>query len=112
MLPKKYRLADRQMFRKALSNRVKTNGIFFMLASLVGEVSEEPKIGTIISGKISKKAVVRNRIRRILYDSARKFLGKIGKGSVLVFLAKKTVIQATNEEISSDIDNIITKLTK
>lgn len=112
MLPKKYRLADRQMFRKVLAVGSRVSGKFFLLAFVNGVNLDGPKIGVIISRKISKKAVVRNRIKRVVYDSVRKFLESIPKESVLVFLAKKLVAEATSKEVSNDVYGIMGKLTR
>lgn len=109
MLPKKYRLTDRQMFRKTLSKGNRINGNFFLLTSLYNVGTEEPRVGVVISKKISKKAVVRNRIKRVVYDSVRKFLEEVSKENTLVFLAKKPVAEATSEEVSNDIDNIMVR---
>lgn len=112
MLPKKYRLADRQMFGEILSKGGRINGNFFLLTSLHTAGTEWPRVGVIISKKISKKAVVRNRIKRVVYDSVRKFLEEVSKENTLVFLAKKPVAEATSEEVSSDIDSIMIRFTK
>lgn len=100
------------MFRKTLSTGSRIGGKFFLLAFVTGASTEEPKIGTIISSKISKKAVVRNRIKRAVYDSVRKFLEEVPKESILVFLAKRLAAQATKEEINNDIYSIMVKFVK
>ena len=110
MLPKKYRLADRRIFRRALGRGARVDGDFFVLSVLAGLGEEELKVGVIISTKISKKAVVRNRIRRILYDSVRAVLNKIPRKSVLVFLAKKSAAGAEKEEIIKDVGQILARM--
>lgn len=110
MLPKKYRLADRRMFRRALARGARVEGKFFVLSVLAGLGREELKAGVIISAKISKKAVVRNKIRRILYDSVRAVLGKIPKRAALVFLAKKSAAGAKKEEITEDVEQILERV--
>ena len=50
---------------------------------------EQPKFGFIISRKISKKAVVRNKIKRLLAEEIRKNLDKFENGFRGIFLIKK-----------------------
>jgi len=50
------------------------------------------KFGFVVSKKISKKAVDRNRIRRVLSEIIRKNLDKFENGFRGIFLIKKNII--------------------
>ena len=50
------------------------------------------KFGFIISKKISKKAVVRNKIKRLIAEEVRKNLDKFENGFRGIFLIKKNII--------------------
>lgn len=65
------------------------------------------KVGFIVSKKISKRAVDRNKIRRILSEIMRKNLDKLEAGSRIVFLAKKEILGKKYDEIENEINKII-----
>jgi len=57
-----------------------------------GEQVHDVKFGFVISKKISKKAVVRNKIRRKLAEEVRKNLDKFENGFRGIFLVKKNIL--------------------
>ena len=65
------------------------------------------KFGFIISKKISKKAVDRNRIRRLLSTVVQKNLKKFEKGVRIVFLTKKEILGKKIEEIEREVEKFI-----
>lgn len=65
--------------------------------------------GFIISTKISKKAVIRNKIKRIISEAIRKRLGSVRKGLDVVFLIKPVAVKMRKEDIEKEVDEIITK---
>lgn len=58
---------------------------------LTGE-QDNKKFGFVISKKISKKAVIRNKIRRKLAEEVRKNLNKFEDGFRGIFLVKKNIL--------------------
>ena len=68
------------------------------------------RFGSIISTKISKMAVHRNRVARSLREAARQNLTRIGKGYDIVFLAKKTITNKTTDEIMSQIHTLFAEV--
>jgi ribonuclease P protein component len=58
--------------------------------------------GFIISTKISKKAVVRNRIKRIMADAVRINLDKIKNGYDVLFLIKPSITKLRKEELEKE----------
>lgn len=65
--------------------------------------------GFIISTKISKKAVVRNRIKRIIAEVIRTRLNDIKRGLDVVFLIKPYVLKIDKIELQEETNEIITK---
>lgn len=49
--------------------------------------SKPYRVAAVVSRKVSKSAVIRNRIRRRLYEAVRRHEGKIPPGTDLVFTA-------------------------
>lgn len=71
---------------------------------------EEKKIGVIVSKKISKSAVVRNKIRRVIYEGARKYWEKWPEGTWGLFLVKKQILDRKTKEIYEEIGTQIAGL--
>ena len=69
----------------------------------------DSRFGFIISTKISKKAVTRNKIKRIIADCIRIKLDEIKKGLDVVFLIKPNVIKIKDEELKNEVYEAITK---
>ena len=101
-------------------NRIRSKKEFFEIKNK-GRVSYSPffgwlfnkendelkKFGFIVSKKISKKAVDRNRIRRILSEIIRKNLDKFENGTRLVFLTKQEILGKKTEEVESEIKKFL-----
>ena len=65
------------------------------------------KFGFIISKKISKKAVDRNRIRRVLSEIVRNNLIKFKDGVRVIFLVKKEILNKKREEIEKEVKKFL-----
>lgn len=103
MLPKKNRLSKKDfLLLKNLKPSYKSN-----LASVVCLKDEEielSKISIIVSTKISKKAVVRNRIKRIYYNILSDLIGSFYTNAYLLYIVKKEVLEKSEKEIRVDIE--------
>ena len=73
------------------------------------EDNETSKFAFVISTKISKLAVQRNRINRALNEGVRRNLNKIPKGYDFVLLAKKSIASKTTEEIMNEMDSFFSQ---
>lgn len=72
---------------------------------------EENKFGFIISKKISKRAVDRNRIKRLLSEAVKINLDKVkSRGNKVVFLAKKTMLGKKMAEVIPEIKEMLEKI--
>lgn len=70
---------------------------------------KESHFGFIVSTKISKKAVIRNRIKRIIAEVVRKRLNEIKRGLDVVFLIKPSAVKISKEDLEKETNEIITK---
>lgn len=102
-LPLKNRLKKRKDFDDVFKNS-KTSKGHFLLVKTAKKIAAEPKVGFIVSSKIFKRAVDRNRVRRILANEVQKNLKKIKTDTIVLVLkapAKETEKQILPEEIRS-----------
>lgn len=70
------------------------------------------KFGFVISKKISKRAVDRNRIKRLIAEAIRRNLSKFEEGIRMIFLVKKEILEwirspQKRKKIESEILRII-----
>lgn len=90
-------------------------GVFFGFSKFFGMVvldkkDNELKFGTVISKKISKRAVDRNKIRRRLMEVLGKNLDIFKKGKRVLFLVKKELLGVKPEEIEKEIKRLMSKV--
>ncbi len=125
MLPKQYRLPLRTEFKRIKKEGKLFPGRFFSLlvshqpplgpslgarpatprTEPRGEASyQPPRLAFIISKKIHKKAIKRNRVRRLLVEAVRGILPKIKPGFDFVFLVKKTILEKKLLEIKNEVE--------
>jgi len=110
MLPHRYSLAQEREFAR-VKKEGKTLQSESFGASFIYEGENIPsKFGFIVSNKISKLAVERNRIKRAMKQGVRRALGEIGFGLLAVFFAKPTAVKSTSQEITAEVQNVITKI--
>lgn len=65
------------------------------------------KVGIVVSKRVDKRAVVRNRIRRVIVEAVRKNL-PADTNLTLIFYARSAASQ--NKDLASEVSSIITKL--
>lgn len=109
MLASKYRLKSQNLFARVEIDGKLSQLIFFGLNIYDRKDDNPSRFGFIISTKISKRAVVRNRIKRIFSDYIRLNLDKIKKGQDVIFLIKPSIIKVNRELIEKEINEAITK---
>lgn len=106
MLAKKYRLTGISILEE-----VKKEGSLYQADSfgiLVRKrTGDEPsRFAFIVSTKISKIAVERNKAKRRLREAVKQHIGKIVKGYDVVFLAKKMTLERSSKEITSEVERV------
>jgi len=73
-------------------------------------VGEEKKFGFIVSKKISKRAVDRNKIRRLLAEGVKENMGEVKEGIFGIFLAKKALLGKKFEEVEKEVKEVFKKI--
>jgi ribonuclease P protein component len=79
----------------------------FGVVVLKREGQAVPRFVFIISTKISKKSVHRNRINRALNEGARRSVTKVPNNYDFVFLTKKSIEPKLSDEIIKEVENFL-----
>ena len=108
-MPKENRLSGKDNFDK-----VKKEGVFYQSESFALLVckrkdANSTRIGFIISNRVSKLAVVRNKIKRILRSIIVHNLSNLRENYDLVFLAKRKIIDEEKADLEAEIVKILEK---
>lgn len=108
MLAQKYRI-PRQSIDYILKKGDQFTSSLFIIRHKANTVNF-CRYRTIISKKISPKAVIRNRLRRQVYEGIRLNLEpKSSNGIDLILIAKKNILKSSYQSIEEDLKNNILK---
>lgn len=106
MLPKENRLNQKKDFQRVFQKGkgLRENLLTFKWISNNLKVS---RFGFVISKKISKKAVVRNKIKRRLREKVRIKLSHLRKGIDGVIIVQPGAAKEKNQEIAKNLNKIL-----
>ena len=110
MLAKKYRLSGEKEFKKIYSKGKFASGKYVNIKSIFKYRDKDvlPKVGIVVSKKISSKAVIRNKLKRQAGEIFYLILASIKKNSEIVVMYKK--IPENFIDLKSDIENTLKKI--
>lgn len=103
MLVKNRMISLDKDFKEVLARGTMYQSPLFGMLVLKSDEKGLTKFGLIVSKKIDKRAVVRNRVRRVLLESVRLKLSEIEDGYLVVFLAKKKLVGLRVEEVKREV---------
>lgn len=106
MLPKKNRIT-RKDFPANNRQGFRVFSQFFTI--VVYKEIKETKISVVVSKKISKSAVVRNKTRRVFYEAVKVCLDEFNKICVIVIYPKKESLSADFKEIVEELKKTLKK---
>lgn len=114
MLQRKYRLKKYSAFIATYkkNNAVSDENVCIYYGKEKTNTDTNTKFGFVVSKKIHKRAVVRNRIKRLMRESVRLYIKnnkdlKINKYISVIFVAKKNAINKNFETINNTILNLL-----
>lgn len=103
MLPQKNRLTKKSNFEKVKNKGKMFQSASFGLLVLVRNDKKFSRFGFIVSTKVSKRAVKRNRIKRTFRLAVNSLLEAVKDGYDFVFLVKKDAIEIKQDELKKEI---------
>lgn len=104
MLSKQYRAEPAEIAVTRESGSL-VSGRFFSLLVYKLNNNQLPHFAFIVSQKISRSAVKRNQIKRKLKQAVKNHLQKIRPGLIVVFLARKNIIDSDSQQIDEDLNS-------
>ena len=107
MLPKTNRIQKKDIHPNQISKGKIIQEKFFGIKVTKSEKTLPPRFLVIISKKIDKRAVVRNKTKRRIYHAAQNLTGHMKKGTQTVFLVKKPATTASLPELQDSIHNAL-----
>lgn len=99
-LPKKHRFVG----KLAIVKKRSLDGKLFRVVSFDG-ASREKHFAVVVSKKVNKSAVIRNKIRRRLQEGIRQLLPEISFGNYIIY-AKKEILGQNYVIIKTELDKI------
>lgn len=114
MLPKEYRLKNKAAFNATyrIQNSFYKNGII-MFAGRQTENPILPKIGFVVSKKTHKRAVKRNRLKRLMRESIRLIIKEgydFNNRQSLIFVGKSQALGKSFDDIDKSIKALLKEL--
>lgn len=104
MLPRKHRLSKSADVKKTTAKGRGFFSPFFVIKSTLSAADKSavkvatPKITVVVSTKVSKKAVDRNRIKRVIREQIRQTIDNIKPGNY-AFLVKSSAMKVSAEDL-------------
>jgi ribonuclease P protein component len=109
MLAKKFRLTGAKDFARVQENGKIFQSDNFGIAYLDREDNEPSKFAFIVSTKIAKEAVDRNRFKRAMSEAVRIDSINLNPGYDVVFLAKVSIYKASTTNIMKEVRDSLRK---
>ncbi len=107
MLAKKYRI-ERNQIQYILKKGLQDTSRLFIIRYIENKKKFNRYCIT-VSRKIDTKAVIRNKLRRQVYEAIRTSNNQPKNHLDIVLIPKKNILKANFEEITQDIEEIINK---
>lgn len=116
MLPKQYRLKKRSAFQATykVKNSTHSGGVT-LFAGILKKEETPTKVGFVVSKKVHKRAVKRNRLKRLMRESYRLLLkendlANSQKYLSLIFVGSEKLLDKNFDYIKTNIKHLLEKI--
>ncbi|MEK7526560.1 MAG: ribonuclease P protein component, partial [Patescibacteria group bacterium] len=103
MLPRENRITEKKDFDEVRNKGRLVQSDSFAFGFIDNNAGTPSRFGFVVSTKISKKATLRNRVKRAMREGVRQNLTYIKKGIDGVFLAKTSILNKPTPEIMKEV---------
>lgn len=107
MLARDHTLKGQENFEKVEKEGKMIQSDSFGMSYLKRDDKELSRFGVIVSTKISKLAVQRNRIKRAISEAVRYSTSELKNGFDVVFLTKLSITKKPTDEIMREVRDIL-----
>lgn len=107
-LNKKNRLKKKHDFDEVLKKKKAVRGSFLFIKHGKNGL-DTPRFSFVVSANVAKKAVERNKIRRILSEAARNKTRSLGGYDIIVF-ANNKITSVPKKDIADDLLRVLNKI--
>jgi ribonuclease P protein component len=107
MLASKFRLTGSANYKKVQNEGRVYQSENFGIAYVKRDDSSPSRFGFIVSTKIAKDAVDRNRLKRAMSEAVRTSTIYLTEGYDVVFLAKTSILKSPTSEIMKEVKNAL-----
>lgn len=108
MLPKINRLRKKQDFDRVFKKSITVKTGYFVFKAAKNDLGIK-RVAFIVSQKVSKKAVIRNQIRRRLSAATNLEFKNIKEGADMVFIALPQIKEADSQKINKEVFSALNK---
>lgn len=112
MLPQINRIPTRDIPRVMKTGRRVVGQGVTLLGVLPGQTERapgQPRFAFIVSTKVDKRAVVRNRVRRVLSESVRHLLKRIVPEADGILIGTKDLVSLSQDEVETRVCTLLEK---
>jgi ribonuclease P protein component len=104
MISRKHRFHGYGSLKQVYQNGRTVRGPLFAVKSLPNSKRDGYRLAVVVSRKINKSAVARNRIRRRLYEAVREMEGDIiNPHDIVITVFHDTVLEATPDKLRDQL---------
>lgn len=109
MLPKKHRL-NRAQFGKVFSSGTLLHSEHFSIkwTDVLGNI--EPRFAVVVSKKVSRSSVGRNRIRRRYYEMLRGLLSQVPEGTAGIILIRPRAASLPPWDLEKELEELLFRM--
>jgi len=109
MLEKKNRLTSNDLFKKVFQGGERLDNKLFSISFRKNNLVS-PRFAVIVSTKVSKSAVVRNKLKRRIRASLKEFIPVFKEGWDVIVISKKPSIDNDFAKIKGALGELLTRL--
>lgn len=107
-LNKKNRLKKKVDFEEVFKKGIAVKGSFLFIKYKKNKLGM-PRFGFVVSVKVAKKAVERNKIKRVLSEAARSIIGSLD-GYDIIVVATNKIISGRGTDVVEDFLGVLKKI--